>query len=598
MKFFEAGAYRGDIDGMRAIAVIAVIFFHAGYLPNGYLGVDMFFVISGYLITGIIYRAIRENRFSIRDFYDRRIRRIIPLVTFISLISLLIGVAVMLPDDLENLAQSVVATSLFSNNILQAVTTRNYWDVVNEYKPLMHTWSLAIEEQYYILYPFLFMLFRKRVKWLLPVIVVLTLISLVLFLMPFEHYEKFYYLPFRFFELSTGGILSILLNRNVIRYKLTPIPVILILLLFYADLSFLPNVLLIILTVLLSGLILISDNTHINISRFLLENPVFVFVGRISFSLYMWHQMLFAFARYFVFEEIHLNETFILTGLTFILSVLTYYFIEQPFRNRHKISIRPIIAGLVISLLVINSGAIYLYLNAGVFKDVPELGISKDKVERNMHAKYNDRVYQMDVPFPDNGKPNVLVLGNSFARDWVNILLESKYAGCVNISYIYDEIKKMDHTNAQAAKADVVFYSEASHKNVDTLELPLEKLWIVGTKNFGFNNGIFYNALRDGYCEQRTRIEQVIADRNEKLKVEWGDRYIDLIALLIDENGKMPVFGDNCQFMSQDCRHLTREGAVTYAAIFNNKVDFVLQKYCPHTSSETLSTGILDIPNY
>ena len=152
MKTIEASKYRSDIDGMRAIAVIAVIIYHLGYLPNGYLGVDMFFVISGYLITGIIYRALLKGSFSIVDFYERRIRRIIPLATFISLVALIVGIFVMLPDDLENLAQSVVATSFFSNNILQAITTRNYWDVVNEYKPLMHTWSLAIEEQYYFLY--------------------------------------------------------------------------------------------------------------------------------------------------------------------------------------------------------------------------------------------------------------------------------------------------------------------------------------------------------------------------------------------------------------------------------------------------------------
>lgn len=578
MKLLETSAYRRDIDGMRAIAVIAVIFFHAGYLPNGYLGVDMFFVISGYLITGIIYRAIKDGRFSIRDFYDRRIRRIIPLVTFISLIALAIGVFVMLPDALENLAQSVVATSLFSNNILQAITTRNYWDVVNEYKPLMHTWSLAIEEQYYILYPFLFILFKRKVRFILPILIVLTVVSIVLFLMPFAHYQKFYYLPFRFFELAIGGILSIILGRRVLSYKLSIIPILLIILLFYADLSFLSNEVLIILTVVLSGLMLVSNNPGSRISKFVLENRAFVFIGRISFSLYMWHQLLFAFGRYFVFEEIDLNATFILTSLTFIFSTLTFYFIEQPFRNRHKIALKPIIVGLVGSLLVINAGAMYFYLNAGVYKDVPELGITLDEVERNMHAKYNGRVFKYDNDFPENGKLNVLVLGNSFARDWVNVLLASDYADKINISYIYAELKNKEKTTRRAGEADVIFYSEATHQSTDTLELPMDKLWIVGTKNFGFNNGIFYNSTADNYCEQRTRIEEIILERNERLKKEWGDKYIDLIALLDDEEGKMPVFSDNCRFLSQDCRHLTEAGAITYAHIFNQKDDFILKQ--------------------
>ena len=163
IKFKNVNSYRNDIDGLRAIAVLAVIIFHFGFLPNGYLGVDVFFVISGYLITGIIYNELNENRFSMINFYLRRTRRIIPLALFISMVSLSIGVATMLPDDLENLAQSVASTNLFSNNILQAITTKNYWDVVNEYKPLMHTWSLGIEEQYYLFYPLLFLLVGKKV---------------------------------------------------------------------------------------------------------------------------------------------------------------------------------------------------------------------------------------------------------------------------------------------------------------------------------------------------------------------------------------------------------------------------------------------------
>ena len=306
----------------------------------------------------------------------------------------------------------------------------------------------------------------------------------------------------------------------------------------------------------------------------------------------MWHQVLFAFGRYFTFEEIDLNATILLTGLTFILSVMTYYFIEQPFRNRHKIAIRPIVVGLVISLLVVNSGAMYLYLHAGVYKDVPELGISHDKVERNMHAKYNDRVYAYEKDFLENDKLNVLVLGNSFARDWANILLESDYAPLINIAYVYDEVKKSEITKMRASEADVIFYSEALPKYVDTLGLPEDKVWVVGTKNFGFNNGIFYNAHGADYCDQRTRIEPVIAEKNEKLKSMWGSRYIDLLAPLMDAQHKMPVFGVNCQFMSQDCRHLTRAGARTYAEKFNNDPDFVLYKMLkmPAISTKITST--------
>ena len=578
MKTIEASSYRSDIDGMRAIAVIAVIIYHLGHLPNGYLGVDMFFVISGYLITGIIYRALLKDNFSVKDFYERRIRRIIPLVTFISLVALSIGVAVMLPDDLENLADSVVATSFFSNNILQAITTRNYWDVVNEYKPLMHTWSLAIEEQYYFLYPFIFLLLKKkRIKLVLPILIALTIISLILFFMPFEAHKKFYYLPFRFFELSIGGILSVVLGKKLIKFNFTIITILLIVTLFYADLSFISNEILIISTVILSGLMLVSANSENQLSKYFLENKLFVFIGRISFSLYMWHQVIFAFARYFVFEEIDGTAIVLLSALTLILSVGTYYLVEQPFRNRHKYSMKSVLWGLGISLAIINAGAIYLYLNAGVYKDIPELGISKDNVSRNMHAKYNDRVFEYERDFSSSDKAKVLVIGNSFARDWVNVLLESEYAKDIEVAYIYGEFEKLNRVNKLKTEADIIFYSEATIERAEKIGLPREKVWCVGTKNFGFNNGIFYNASKEGYCDQRTFVDNVIRTKDEILKAQWGDRYIDILGMVEDENGEVPVFSPDCKFISQDCRHFTKAGAETFAEIISEDKSFMLK---------------------
>ncbi|MFD0778303.1 acyltransferase family protein [Flavobacterium myungsuense] len=191
--------YRNDIDVLRAIAVLAVILFHMGYLPNGYLGVDVFFVISGYLITKIIYVEAIENKFSIYQFYLRRIRRIIPLVLFTTFVALITGLFVMLPDDLENLSQSVIATNFFANNILLKITTVNYWNIINDYKPLMHTWSLGIEEQFYLVYPLLFLICnKKRVKWVLPILVVLTGFSLLLFVISTNEAAKFFTIPFRF----------------------------------------------------------------------------------------------------------------------------------------------------------------------------------------------------------------------------------------------------------------------------------------------------------------------------------------------------------------------------------------------------------------
>ena len=174
--------YRTDIDGLRAIAIIPVILFHLGYLSNGYLGVDIFFVISGYLITGLVYNEVTENKFSVLKFYERRVRRIIPLVLFTTLIAFILGLIFMLPDDLENLCQSVFASNFSANNILMRITSSDYWAVRNDYKPLMHTWSLGIEEQFYLLYPVIFFFLKgEKKKFILPLLIFLTFFSLTAF---------------------------------------------------------------------------------------------------------------------------------------------------------------------------------------------------------------------------------------------------------------------------------------------------------------------------------------------------------------------------------------------------------------------------------
>ena len=145
--------YRPEIDGLRAVAVIPVIMFHAGYkiFSGGFVGVDIFFVISGYLITTIIISELDSNNFSILSFYERRMRRILPALFLVMGVSSILSYFLMLPDELENFGQSVVATTLFSNNIL-LVLTSGYWSLESEFKPLLHTWSLGVEEQYYIIF--------------------------------------------------------------------------------------------------------------------------------------------------------------------------------------------------------------------------------------------------------------------------------------------------------------------------------------------------------------------------------------------------------------------------------------------------------------
>lgn len=564
--------YRVDIDGLRAIAVLAVIFFHFGILPYGYLGVDIFFVISGFLITNIIYQEIQEDRFSIAQFYMRRIRRILPLSLFIVTVALAIGYFTMLPDDLENLAQSVVATNGFSNNILQAITTKNYWDVVNDYKPLMHTWSLGIEEQYYFLYPLIFLaLGRKYIKAILPIIVVLTLVSVGLYSMPqFEDHEKFYYLPFRFFELSIGAIAAIILKNKLIDGRWITLSLLLLIFILFGIGAYMPESLLIPITVVLSAFVLSSHNSNRMLTKSILENKTFIFLGKISFGLYLWHQLLLSFTRYIFIQELeYLHLALIFVG-TVVLSTVTYYWIEQPFRNKKKVSSAVVLSAVVLLFTVTTVTSLCIYFKAGVVRDVPELEVYSDNAQRNMHAVYNDRIYQLqDKAFSSKEKLKVLLIGNSFARDFGNVLLESRFKDSIEISYIY---RVKDKHKRLIENSDYIFATAAVSEAAETWPISNSKLWIIGIKNFGVSNGIFYNSQAKGYLQQRTDVENRYLVRNRVLRGIWGERYIDYISPVVDVDGRMPVFTPEGKFISQDCRHLTHAGALLYAKIFEEKL--------------------------
>lgn len=574
--------YREDIDGLRAIAVMSVILFHFGCLPNGYLGVDIFLVISGYLITKIIHKEVLKSEFSLVQFYLRRTRRIIPLVLFVNVVAILLGFVLMLPDDFENLCESVVATNAFSNNILQFLTTANYWDVVNEFKPLMHTWSLGIEEQFYIIYPLIFLACgSKRIKWFLPILLFLTLVSLLMFFFSNSEPSTFYLIPYRFFELAVGGIGAFLLKDRMIQHKFKWILVVLLLLIMLFNLH-LPDSIKLCFSIVLSIGILISENDKFGISSILLENKLSIGLGKISFSLYMWHQLVLAYSRYAFLGKIHFFEGFGLMILIILLSVLSYYFIEQPFRNKKRVSTPKLLWITGIVFVATTASSLYIYLHSGVVKNFPELNINKSNVQKNMHSKYNDRIYKLDLDFKSNNKIKVLVVGNSFARDWANILLESTYKDSIELCYIYD-IYKSENTNERLQKADYIFFSEINKNDLKSVQakfiVDTTKIWVVGTKNFGFNNGIFYNHSKNAaYYLQRTPLEDGFLENNNQSKREWGSKYVDMIGININEKNTVPVFTPDFKFISQDCRHLTNSGAMYFSEILKERINLIFKK--------------------
>ena len=212
--------------------------------------------------------------------------------------------------------------------------------------------------------------------------------------------------------------------------------------------------------------------------------------------------------------------------------------------------------------------SLLLYLHAGVVRDIPELDIDKDNVHRNMHAEYVDRIYDYDVDFPEeNGKINVMIIGNSFARDFGNILLESEMAEKVNISYSFDFSEELrerldtcDILFCFAAKDMVPYYV---WEHVDE-----EMVWGIGTKSFGENNGqIYRNRFSEDYFKQTIIPNEEFEQTNKEWRESWNGNYIDMMEYARMEDGSIRVFSHENKFISQDCIHLTQGGARYYAQV-------------------------------
>lgn len=245
----------------------------------------------------------------------------------------MLGFFVMLPNDLENHAQSAIATNLFGNNILQVLTLSNYWALSNEYKPLMYTWSLGVEEQFYLIYPLLFMVFTgKRLKFLLPLIVLLTVVSALLFFRSTDSLKSFYLLQYRFFELAIGGLGAIVFgNRHI--SKFWTIPAIFLLLAGLLTRFNISRNYYLVMVFDATFLLLVIGSNDSKMRRLLVENTFMVYLGKIIFSIYMWHQIVMAFARYIFIDHFGYAQSGILIGIMIGLSALTYTLVEKPFRN-------------------------------------------------------------------------------------------------------------------------------------------------------------------------------------------------------------------------------------------------------------------------
>ncbi len=357
-------AYRPDIDGLRAIAVLVVVFFHAALsFPGGYVGVDVFFVISGFLITSLLLKELRQDTFSLLDFWERRIRRILPALIVMVLVTLLVGGLLLMPGDYEKLGKSAIAQALLVANLYfwrEDTTSGGYFGLASEERPLLHTWSLSVEEQFYLFFPlmlvclFRFERFRKpRTLSLLLLAALLAGLALAAFGVKFRGEATFYLLPTRAWELLCGAWIASLSTASIPQNRLlregaswlglagillpcwlytreTPFP----------GLAALPPC--------LGTVLLIWSNARhegeqggiTSVARLLALRPV-VFIGMISYSLYLWHWPVLVFGKYWLLQN--WSPWYLRAGLVLVaglLGILSWRYVETPFRRKTTIATR------------------------------------------------------------------------------------------------------------------------------------------------------------------------------------------------------------------------------------------------------------------
>lgn len=445
--------YRSDIDGLRALAVIAVILFHfkVGVVPGGFMGVDVFFVISGFLIIRIILRELAAGTFSLGDFWMRRVRRIIPaLLVVLFATTIAAYFVILLPIDLVNFGKTLIAQSLFLSN-LWFMGESTYFAAPAETMPLLHTWTLALEEQFYILFPLVALLFYRHARgaqrWFKYLMIALALLSfwyslVLLFGQPQERFAiqflphfwgsannataAFYFLIPRLWEFLVGGLIAVFtiaIERKLVAEMLSLAGLAAIvggLLGSFADTAF-PG-LIVLLPVIGTAAVIVANTTHQTFVKTALSYPAMVGTGIISYSLYLWHWPLLVLAHYQLYSTESLGQTdkLLLLGATFVLAYLTYRFVELPIRERQFLA-KPKQLALAAVLGLVTMGLIgFTFVRTEGFPErVTEKGLLVATAMEDTNPRRDECFTKTTVAPGAEPSPCLLGLPNPDAIDFV-----------------------------------------------------------------------------------------------------------------------------------------------------------------------------------
>jgi peptidoglycan/LPS O-acetylase OafA/YrhL len=446
--------YRPEIDGLRALAVVAVVLFHAQLTcPGGYVGVDVFFVISGFLITSLVLRDLRGGRFSLADFWERRLRRILPALMVMVMVTVGAGYFLLLPSDYEQVGKSVMASALMGANVFfwrDDSTRGGYFGPTSEDRPLLHTWSLSVEEQFYILFPLvLYVLFRFE-RFRKPAVLTLILgagvlagLGLAMYGVASRPGATFYLLPTRAWELLAGAWLASLSTTALPRHRwwresaaLVGLVGILLPCWLYTKSTPFPGLAAV--PPCAGAVLFIWGNAPIpngaaglTIAGRILAWPPVVFIGLLSYSLYLWHWPVLVIGKYWwVHSAIpwYLNAGLVLLAMG--MALLSWRFVETPFRRKRLMTSRSAIfclAGVCTGLSLLFGGV--LVQHQGVPARLPKGAVKNDAVKSEIHTMVDttlDAVYSESFVLLGTSEigniPSLLLWGDSHAKHAVPAL--------------------------------------------------------------------------------------------------------------------------------------------------------------------------------
>ncbi len=443
--------YRADIDGLRALAVVPVLLFHAGLgCPGGFVGVDVFFTISGYLIGSLVLAELRAGTFSMAGFWERRIRRIFPALALVVVATLAVGAWVMVPGHFEDLGKSVAAQPLLVANFL-FWRESGYFDTASEFQPLLHTWSLAVEEQFYLFFPVVMMLVLKggeRCARLVVIAFIAISLAWCLYATPRFPSASFYLIPSRIWELDIGVLLALLSPRRRARPGLDDVLGWLGLgLILFAVFTYSVNTPFpgwaALLPCLGTALLIYSNAPSANSTGRLLSLQPVVFIGKISYSLYLWHWPAIVLTKYLLVSHatpLHLAGALLLSA---VLAVLSYRYVETPFRTRRLLRERRRLfaATGVVAALLAGVGAL-VYRGEGMPSRMPE--------EVRRHTKVPSPYVSVRGIDQLVSEANLPVLGDSTATASGKVLLWGD-SHAMSLLPVFDELGKVHRVAVLAA---------------------------------------------------------------------------------------------------------------------------------------------------